>query len=140
MQPINTRRWIISGLAAGILIWILEGLASQLYYADMQAALAAHGLSMDMSFGVMAITVLVSLLYGWTMAFLYAAVRPRFGPGPRTAIVVGLTVWVAGYVVSLLGLHMMGLFPAGMLFVWGGVGLVESLLAAQVAGWLYREA
>ena len=139
MSGINVRRWLAGGIAAGILIWLLEGLSGMLYRQDMQAAMVAHGLTMDMSVSVMAISVLASLIAGLTLVFFYAAARPRFGPGPRTAIIVAVALWIGGYVLSLLGYQLMGLFPPRLLVLWGGIGLVEMMLAGLVGGRLYRE-
>ena len=139
MGGINVGRWIGGGLAAGALVWVLEGASSIFYMDAMEGALTAHGLSMEPTAGVMALSVLVSLLVGLTLVFFYAAARPRFGPGPRTALLVAVVLWVGSYVVSLLGYHMLGLFPADMLTMWGIVGLVEMVLAALLGGWIYRE-
>lgn len=140
MSGINVGRWLAGGVAAGVVIWLIEGGASVLYMDDMETALQAHGLAMEMTLGVWAITVLVSLLVGLTLVFFYAAARPRFGAGPRTAIMVAVALWIGGYLVSLLGYQMLDLFPAGMLAMWAVVGLVELLVAGLVGGWLYREA
>lgn len=140
MGGIDVGRWLGGGIAAGALIWVLEGAASVLYMGDMEAALAAHDLGMEMSAGIWAVTVTVSLLVGLTLVFFYAAARPRFGPGPRTAVLVAVVLWAGSYVVSLLGYAMMGLFPGGLLVTWGFVGLVEMVLASLLGGWIYREA
>lgn len=140
MGGMNAGRWIAGGVAAGLLVWILEGAAGMLYMGDMEAALEAHGLSMEMTGGTIALTVLVSLIVGLTLIFFYAAVRPRFGPGPRTAVIVAVALWLGSYVVSLLGYKMMGLFPGSLLLMWGTVGLIELILAALLGAWIYREA
>lgn len=70
---IDVGRWLGGGLAAGALIWVLEGVASVLYMDRMEAALSAHGLAMEMSVGTWVITVAVSLLVGLTLVFFYAA-------------------------------------------------------------------
>lgn len=139
MKGINTGRWLAGGITAGIVIWILEGAASMFYMADMEAAMAAHNLSMEITGGAMAITVIVSLLVGLTMIFFYAGIRPRFGPGPKTAIIVAVAYWIGAYFVSLLGYQLLGLFPTGMLITWGILGLVELILAALAGAWMYRE-
>ncbi len=139
MKGINVGRWIAGGVAAGILMWILEGAASTIYLGDMQAALEAHGLSTEMSAGVFLISVAVSLIVGLTLVFFYAAVRPRFGPGPGTAVIVAVALWIGGYLLSLLGYQMLGLFPGRLLILWGAVGLVEMILASLLGGWVYRE-
>ncbi len=139
MGTINVGRWVMGGVVAGILIWIIEGLASALYMEQMQAAMEAHGLSMEMSAGVWVLSVVVSLLAGLVLVFFYAAARPRFGPGPRTAVIVAVALFVGGYLLSLVGYHMLGLFPDTMLVTWGIIGLVEWILATLAGGWIYRE-
>lgn len=139
MGGINVGRWLIGGLLAGILLWVMEGVASTFYLADMQTAMLAHNLSMEVGPGSIAISVLVSLLVGLMLVFFYAASRPRFGPGPRTAVSVAIVLWAGCYLVSLLGYQMMGLFPPSLLVLWGAVGLVEMAVAGLVGAWLYRE-
>lgn len=139
MGGINLGRWLAGGITAGIVIWILEGAASMFYMADMQASMEAHGLVMEMNASAWVISVTVSLLVGLTLIFFYAASRPRFGPGPGTAVLVAFVLWMGAYVVSLLGYLMLGLFPTGMLALWGLLGLVELMLAAIAGAWMYRE-
>lgn len=140
MGGLNVGRWLGGGLSAGLLIWVFEGAASVLYMDEMEATLAAHDLAMELSPAVMAGTVLVSLIVGLTIVFFYAGVRPRFGPGPKTAALVGVVLWIGGYLVSLVGYGMIGLYSTGLLVTWGLVGLVEMILAALLGGWIYREA
>ena len=139
MNRMNTGRWLLGGLAAGVVIWLLEGAASILYVEDMMTSLQAHNLSIRVDASTWVVSVLVSLITGWVAVFFYASVRPRFGPGPKTAVVVAVTLWCGGYLLSLLGYQMMGLFPPGLLVLWGAVGLVEMVLATLLGAWLYRE-
>lgn len=139
MAGINIARWLAGGVTAGIVLWMLEGAASMFYMTEMETALAAHGLGVEMGGTTLALSMLVSLIVGLTMIFFYAAIRPRFGPGPRTAVIVAVAYWIGGYAVSLLGYHMLGLFPAGMLVMWGVLGLVEMIVAALAGAWLYQE-
>ena len=130
----------MGGIVASLLIWILEGAASILCMNDMQPALAAHGLSMEMNAGMLLISVIASLITGLALIFFYAAVRPRFGPGPRTAVSVALALWLSDYLLSLLAYQMIGLFHGRMLTMWDAVGLIEMILPALAGGWIYREA
>jgi hypothetical protein len=140
MSGVNVQRWLLGGIVAGVLIWVLEGLAGLAYMADMRAALEAHGLSVEMGGVTLGISVVVSLISGLTLTFFYVAARPRFGPGPKTAVLVAFALWVGGYLLSLLGYQMLGLFPRGLLVLWGVTGLLEMILAALVGAWIYREA
>jgi hypothetical protein len=139
MGGIDTKRWLLGGLAAGVFIWLVEGLASMLYMDDMKAALDAHSLSMEMSPGAVVATVIVSLLAGLTIVFIYAMARARLGPGPRTAVVAGVAFFLGSTLLSIIGWGMLGLFPARMLVTWAVVGLVEVVLAALLGGYVYKE-
>jgi hypothetical protein len=140
MAGINRGRWLVGGVAAGVVMWLIEGGASVLYMDDMQAALQRLGLSMEMTAKVWVLSVAVSLILGLALVFFYAAARPRFGPGPRTAAIVALGLWASGYLLSLVGYYMLGIYPNGMLVMWGVVGLLEMMVAAMVGAWIYREA
>lgn len=139
MGGINMGRVFLGGLVAGAVIWVCEGAASVFYMADMQAAMESHNLSMAMDAKAWVLSIVVSLLVGGVGVWFYAACRPRLGPGPRTAACVAVALWVGGYVVSLLGYDMLGLFPLSMLVTWGLIGLVELVLALIAGAWVYRE-
>jgi hypothetical protein len=139
MAGINTGRWLAGGVAAGIVVWLIEGAASLFYMGDMEIALGAMGLSMEMTTTNWALTVVVSLITGLALVFFYAAARPRFGPGPRTAVIVAIGLWASGLLVSVIGYHMIGMYPGRMLVTWGVIGLVELMIAGMVGGWIYRE-
>ena len=106
---------------------------------DMEAALTAHNMTMEMSAGMWVLTIVVSMIVGLTLVFFYAAVRPRFGPGPKTATLVAVVLWIGGYLLSLIGYGMIGLYPSTMLARWGLTGLIEMIVAANAGGWIYRE-
>lgn len=139
MNGINVGRWILGGVVAGVITWLIEGLAGIFYRADMDAALAAHGMTMEMTSGVFVGSIFVSLVGGLVLVYIYALARSRFGPGPGTAALAAITLWTGGYLLSLMGYGMMGLFPSRLLVTWGLVGLGEMIVAAIVGGWIYRE-
>jgi hypothetical protein len=139
MSGINFARWLLGGLAAGLLIWLVKGATSLLYLADMEAVLASHRLAMSSRGGMVLLSLGASVLAGLVVVFLYAAARARFGPGPRTAVIVAVALWLGGGVVGLLGAAMVGLFPSRLLVTWAAIGLIELVLGAAVGGWIYRE-
>ena len=140
MGGINLSRCFLGGLVAGIVIWILEGVASVFYMDQMTASMERHGLTMEMSASVFAWSVVVSLITGLVIVFFYALSRPRMGAGPKTAVIVAAALWLGGYFVSVVAYHLLGLFPGSMLVVWGAVGLVEMILAGLLGAAIYREA
>ncbi len=139
MGGINTGRWLLGGLVAGLFIFMFEGVSSVFYMEEMTVAMEAHNLSMDMSAGAMVFFATISLVSGLVLVFFYAAVRPRFGPGMKTAAIVAIGLWTGGYLMTLLGYWSMHLFPNGMLATWGLIGLVEMILATILGAWIYRE-
>jgi hypothetical protein len=139
MGGINVKRWIAGGVVAGLLVWVFEGVGSVFYMSQMEDALAAHNMSMEMSAGIWVLTILVSLIVGLTIVFFYAVGRSRFGPGPKTAVIVAVMLWFGGTLVYLIGYHMVGMYPVHLLIHWGLIGLIEMIVAALVGGWIYRE-
>lgn len=139
MGGIRMPRVLLGGAVAGSIIFVLEGLAGELYMADMRAALAAHDLAIEMSRGTWVLSFLTSVILGCVAIWFYAACRPRFGPGPKTAALVALVLWLGGYLLSLIGYHLLGLFPVRLLALWGVAGLAEMMLGTIAGAWLYRE-
>lgn len=83
--------------------------------------------------------ILILFVLSFIIAWLYASVRATQGPGPGTAFRVGLMVgFAAGFPLSFSTATWSPvdrIFPLfWMLELWVG-----AILAALVAGWLYRE-
>lgn len=136
----NVPRLLLGGASSAAVMWLLEGLASQIYLNEMQSALRVHNLALEYSLGLWFWSVMIALLIGLTMAFMYAAMRVRLGPGPRTAVLAAFSLWLGGYVPYLIGYHMIGIYSQRLLLQWGVVGLGEMMLGSVVGAWIYREA
>ncbi len=76
---------------------------------------------------------------GIAAVWLYAAIRPRYGAGPKTAIRVGLVTWAVAVFLANLGNYPLGLFPTRLLVITSVVALVEIVVATLVGAWLYKE-
>lgn len=139
MGNVNVGRWLAGGITAGLLMWIIEGAASQLYFDETMAALDKAGLGFSMDARTMALTVIVSLLVGLGTVFFYALARPRLGPGPKAATVVAVASFLFFYLPGLLGYTMIGLYPDALILKWCAVGLVEMIVVTMVGAWVYRE-
>jgi hypothetical protein len=83
--------------------------------------------------------VLLGFGLGVVLIWLYAAIRPRLGPGIHTAICAGLTVWGLAYLYPNLFAFIIELFPRRVLVIQTVWGLVELIVAATAGAWLYRE-
>jgi hypothetical protein len=139
MGKINMGRVIVGGLLAGLVInlgeFVLNGYILE---KDWEAAMRSLG---KQPIGTQAVAVFLALgfLLGITAVWIYAAVRPRLGAGPKTAICIGLIVWVLTSLFTTLGQLPTGIFPTRLLIlplVWG---LVELPLGTVAGAWLYRE-
>lgn len=139
MGKINWGRVILGGLLAGVVINVVEGISGTIFMEDMQAAMAEHNISMDQSPAVMAIYLLIGFAYGIFALWLYAAIRPRYGAGAKTAVYAGLAVWFLGYLMASLSFVLLGIFPTQMFAVSSTIGLVEIVGGTVAGAWLYKE-
>jgi hypothetical protein len=82
--------------------------------------------------------VIGTFVIGFLLVWLYAAIRPRFGPGPKTAIIAGLAVWVTGIVFHVDWL-LMGLMSSTTYAMAVIAGLVQLLASSWIGAMLYKE-
>jgi hypothetical protein len=82
---------------------------------------------------------LEALGMGIAAVWLYAALRPRFGPGPKTAALSGLGYWVIGCALPAVGIGQTGLFPVRLLTITTLGQLIEVVAATVAGAWLYKE-
>lgn len=141
---INRQKLLVAGLAAGVVLNIIDWLANGVILADrMQADANAFkpGLGDAMAAmggGQIAVYVFFDFVVGFLIAWTYAAIRPRFGPGPRTALYVGLLFYVFGLILTF-GYKELGVMSPGLWWTYSGIWLVNLLIASAVAGWVYSE-
>ena len=83
---------------------------------------------------------IIGLAYGIFAVWLYAAIRPRYGTGPKTAITAGLALWVGGVLLPNVGfMSVNGLFPANLTIMTTLGGIVECVAAALAGAAVYKE-
>lgn len=140
MRKINWNGVILGGILAGIIIDVFEYvLHGVVLGAEWRQAMETLGRPLQETFGNMVFYVLLGIAYGILAIWLYAAIRPRYGPGPTTALCAGSGVWLLGYLLPTLGWVPMGLLPGRLLAIGLVVGLVEILVATLAGAWLYKE-
>jgi len=86
-----------------------------------------------------AVFVVCDFILGIGAIWIYALGRPRLGPGPKTALLIGLGYWVLISAVPTVATGAMGLFPCRLLIIGTVVGLVAILLALVAGAWVYKE-
>lgn len=140
MNGISVARVITGGLAAGLVINGIEFLVNGLWLAkDWEDAMRALGKPAAQDSTQISVFLMWGFVMGLLAVWTYAAIRPRFGPGAKTAVIAALAVWIAGYVLSMVPPVVMQLFPASLMLTSVGIGLVEIVVATQVGAYLYRE-
>jgi hypothetical protein len=139
MGKIDTGRVIIGGIVAGIIVDIFEYVLNGIILsAQWSSVVSAHNLPM-MGMHEIIIFNIIGLITGIAAVWAYAAMRPRFGAGPKTAVYAALLVWVVGYAIPDVFNTVMGLTPMSMTLTMIVVGLVEIIVATVAGAYLYKE-
>jgi hypothetical protein len=138
MGKINWGRVLLGGLVAGVVINLVE-YVSNTYVLASQNARAMRALGVQLPSGAIPMFVLNGFLTGIAAVWLYAAARPRYGAGPRTAVITAVGVWIIGYALPAFGLGSAGLFGAHLLIIGSLIGLVEIIVASVAGAAVYKE-
>jgi hypothetical protein len=140
MGKISVCRVIGGGLLAGLVINVCEFLVNGMWLAaEWEAAMRALGISGAAGPAMMAINIVWGLVIGIFAVWLYAAMRPRFGAGPKTASIAALATWFPAYVLAMVPPAVMGMFPVRLMGIAIVVGLVEVMVGTQLGAYIYKE-
>jgi hypothetical protein len=141
-MAINTQKVLLGGIAAGVVMNVIDFVSNTyILGARMKAESDAFkpGLSDQMMSGsAIAGYIVMDFVLGILLVWTYAAIRPRFGPGIKTAFYAALLFWVLVAINTSGYLHM-GMMSAGLWWTFGFIGLVNFLLSAWVGARLYSE-
>lgn len=142
----NWGRIIAGGLLAGLVMNISEFvLHAVVLRADGEAIvrdLNQRGFHLPADGDPKALLLLVGITFvlGILAVWTYAAIRPRFGAGPGTAICAGLAVWAMSYLYAAVYVYAgFPIFPAKVTLLPAVWTLVETPLATVAGAWLYKE-
>ena len=136
----NWKRIVAGGVAAGALIDVLEGgLSGALFGGQFRSELAARGL--DLSVGPLGAVFFTAwgFVLGFVSVWLYAAVRPRLGPGPRTAVLVALAIWLVSGVLPHLRDATLGILSLNLSLKFIALQLAWQIAATLLGAFIYRE-
>jgi hypothetical protein len=140
MAQLNSSRVIVGGLAAGLVMNIIDATTNGfLLGAQWKAETEAlnPGLLVKAESGTLG-WVVVDFILGILTVWVYAAIRPRLGPGPRTALTAALVVWLAAH-VAYASYAFMGYYSWSIIIASSVGGLVAALAGGYVGARLYRE-
>ncbi len=136
----NFGRVFLGGLLAGLILNIGEFvLNTKVLGPQMMAFFSQHGFK-DPGSNFIIVAVVMTFLLGIVAVWLYALIRPRLGPGVKTAIVAALILWFGIYLYSgVINGIFLGI-PTNALMIGIIWGLVEYIIATIAGAWLYTEA
>lgn len=138
MSGINYGRIGVAGLAASVGLFLGEGVVVGSLRSRLRAARAAARLPPFEP--QLLLSVLEVALTGFLLVWIYAAIRPRFGAGPATAVRSALVVWVCAPLLTTIHMIYDGFgFPASLLLILAVSLLPVFVLAGLLGAWLYRE-
>ena len=139
MGRFNVSRVIMGGLAAGVVANALDYVINAfLMKAEGEAMMQRLNLSADVVNRSVTTWVIVDFVYGLLLVFAYAAMRPRFGPGPKTAAISGATLWLAICAI-FAGLTAMGIYTEQAFIKSSALMLVSTMAASLVGAYIYKE-
>jgi len=140
MSKIHWGRVIGGGLLAGLVINVVEFLVNGLWLAaDWGAAMKALGMSGEYGTAQVVVFNLWGFAMGIFAVWLYAAIRTRYGPGPRTAYTAAVATWVPGYLMANIPPAVLGMFPVRLMLIGIATGLIEVILGTQLGASFYKE-
>lgn len=141
-MAINTSKVVVGGLAAGVVATIIGFVGfGMLLGPRMEAEATAVAPALQgrgMSGAAIATNVIFQILIGVVLVWLYAAMRPRFGPGFKTALYAALVVWICGFIFHVDWL-LVGLMTPATYVLASVVAFIQVIVSAAVGGMLYKE-
>ncbi|HEY7697226.1 MAG TPA: hypothetical protein VIE88_02365 [Vicinamibacteria bacterium] len=139
MGKISWFRVVLGGLVAGFVINVGEFILNEVILGRKWAAAMESLGRPPMGNEAITLFVVLGFLLGIGTVFLYVAIRPRYGAGPRTAVCAGVLVWFFAYLYTNVGMMAMGLLPKTLLVMATLWGLLQLPIATVFGAWLYKE-
>jgi hypothetical protein len=141
-MAINTSRVIVGGLAGGVVMNVVDFVSNNYILAgpmhDSMQKLNPTLVASPPAGATIAAFVIIDFIWMFVAIWLYAAARPRFGAGPRTASYVAIAAWILGSCVAGF-FCLSGFFPASLYWESAAMELVSGLIATNVGAMLYAE-
>ena len=138
MGKINWGRVVLCGFLTGVVWGVLYAIALPLVERHDSPPVLPVTTFPGPSAAMRAIVMIMPLVVGISTMCLYAAIRPRYGPGPKTAAIAGFAVWFFGSWVDATWAAFKAV-PLGAFVGPVAASLPIVLVAAVVGAWPYKE-
>jgi hypothetical protein len=140
MNKINLGRVLLGGFVTGVVLNLGEWLLNGVVLAKQMSEYMTEHKFPQMTGGAIGVAMAMTFVLGFVMVLGYAAIRSRFGAGPKTAIIAALFAWFGAVVYPNVIGAAFGFIPTNLLLLLLGWEIVEYIVAAVVGAWLYKEA
>ena len=139
MAGINARRVMLGGLIAGLVANVFDyGITTLVMAEEFSEMLARVNVRETASRSWIPAFAAADFLWGFLLVFTYAAIRPRFGPGWKTAAVGAIVLWLS-LALALVLLLALGLHTPQSYFKSAVLYLVSALVSSISGAALYKE-
>lgn len=139
MGRINYGKVITGGIVAGLVMNVLDFVMNNyLMKSQFEAAAAARNIDPAVVEAAIPAFIVIDFLFGLLAVFTYAAIRPRFQPGPNTAVIAGAIVGVAASLVAAI-FTASGYFPWSVWTMASAISVVNSCLGTVAGAAMYSE-
>jgi hypothetical protein len=139
-MKINVGRAILGGLVTGLILNIGEFVLNTIVLGkDMKEFFKRCGFPPKPPTSFIVIAVAITFVLGIVIVLGYAAIRPRFGPGPKTAFIAALFAWFGVYLYQNVIGAGLGIIPTRVVMIALAWGLIEYILATLAGAALYKE-
>lgn len=139
---INAGRVIGGGLLAGVIMNAVDFVGNGVWLAqrwrDEAGALNARLIDPAYDARAMIGWIATDFLFGILIVWVYAAMRPRFGPGAGTAVKAALFVWVVSH-IAYYSFAFTSMYSASLVVMSSISGLVAAIAGGLAGAWLYQE-
>ncbi len=136
----NYGRIVLGGIVGGIAFTIVSIVVNMTALgARYQLLQAKNVFRAEPRLPFLPIYILLLLAASIGLVALYAAARTRLGPGPKTALTVGLLVGLIAAVPHAFAQYCWS-YAGGFVSLWQGIEMIAgAAVATLVGGWIYRE-
>lgn len=141
MGKTNCTRVLLGGLIAGVVMNALCFAGWWLFVRPtLIPTLQSLGRPAQETVGALVLMVVLFFLIGILVVWLYAAIRPRYGPGPGTAVRAGIAAGLMlGAIPDFAWGMTLRLIPASVWVADSVITLVVVIVATVLGAWVYKE-
>ncbi len=83
--------------------------------------------------------VFATLVLGVFALWFYAALRPHYGPGPKTAVGAAVSLWLVAALIPSVAWALVLQLPVRLVVTSVAASLVGTVAATLAGAWLYKE-